>query len=287
MKKSIFLALLLSGLSADRASAAVCVGGAPSCWTSGTIASYCDLDDLISDFNSADSSGPIWGDDAGYICAADNWCHLESGMPVGTHYYMRASAGSCTLLSIWALCPDCTATDSDGDGIPDSTDPCPQNPDPACTDPDQPGPDSDGDGLPDNTDPCPQNPNPNCTDPNIPPGPDIPGDIVIGDCAVDITALRAWILSDDSFPFNLLYRVYSIISPLFALTPAPPVIEFEIPIDPSSRYSWVPDKLPVRIDFVSFDIYAIFLRWLEAVAVAWAFAKYGIGRFRNFAGSGD
>lgn len=46
--------------------------------------------------------------------------------------------------------------DSDGDGIPDDSDPCPGDPNNTCTT------DSDGDGIPDESDPCPGDPTNNC-----------------------------------------------------------------------------------------------------------------------------
>ena len=49
------------------------------------------------------------------------------------------------------------ATDSDGDGIPDGSDPCPFDPTNACAT------DSDGDGIPDGSDPCPFDPTNTCT----------------------------------------------------------------------------------------------------------------------------
>ena len=48
------------------------------------------------------------------------------------------------------------ATDSDGDGIPDESDPCPFDPTNACAT------DSDGDGIPDESDPCPFDPTNAC-----------------------------------------------------------------------------------------------------------------------------
>lgn len=177
--------------------------------------------------------------------------------------------------------------DEDGDGIPNSQDPCPQNPNPDCTDPN----DSDGDGIPDDQDPCPQNPNPDCTDPDNPP-PDIPpteipDDIPIGPCTVDITDLKAWLLSEDSFPFNFIYRIYSITSPLFFIEPQAPVIETAIPLDPSGQYSWIPDSYAIMIDFSFLDPIATVVRQLEMLGIALAFAFYGLRRYRNFAGGGD
>ena len=55
----------------------------------------------------------------------------------------------------------CPLTDTDGDGIPDADDDCPNQPGPASND----GcpvaePDSDGDGIPDASDACPDEPGP-------------------------------------------------------------------------------------------------------------------------------
>ncbi len=193
---------------------------------------------------------------------------------------------------MYVSCADCNDTDgdgqcddtedTDGDGIPDSRDPCPNNPDPNCK-----GPDTDGDGTPDNEDPCPANPDPNCKDPNDPPKPpppDIPGEIVIGDCTVDITSLKAWLLSDDSFPFNFMWRIYSIFSPLFSMEPQAPVIETAIPLDPSSKYSWIPDSYAISINFSFLDPIALVVRQLEILGMAYIFALYGFHRYRSFAG---
>ncbi len=149
----------------------------------------------------------------------------------------------------------------------------------SCADGSVPDKDTDGDGIPDSTDPCPNNPNPNCKDPNNPPpnNPVLPDSLNIGGCDVDITALKAWLLSDSSFPFNFIYRVYSILSPLFTAEPQPPVIEIDIPLDPGGRYSWVPDHFPLKIDFL--DPFAIFIRGLELVGIAWLLAQYGLKKY--------
>lgn len=55
--------------------------------------------------------------------------------------------------------------DSDGDGIPDSTDECPNDATNTCNDPI----DTDGDGIPDATDECPNDPTNTCNDPVDPP----------------------------------------------------------------------------------------------------------------------
>ncbi|MGR0479852.1 MAG: thrombospondin type 3 repeat-containing protein [Candidatus Electronema sp. V4] len=174
-------------------------------------------------------------------------CTADSGDYYFLHYHVSLYLPASYHQYRFVYCND--LTDTDGDGIPDSQDPCPQNPNPDCTDPNG----GDGDGIPDSEDPCPQNPNPNCTDPDNPPPdippPEIPDDIIIGPCAVDITNLKAWILSEDSFPFNFIYRIYSITSPLFFMEPEAPVIETAIPLDPSGQYSWIPDTYPITIDF--------------------------------------
>lgn len=64
--------------------------------------------------------------------------------------------------------PNAPGQDSDGDGNPDRTDPCPLNPSPTCEGGSNPGGgddpnDVDGDGIPDATDPCPNNPDPSCS----------------------------------------------------------------------------------------------------------------------------
>ncbi len=200
--------------------------------------------------------------------------------PLATGLYITYDNG-CKFAVFWVM----GGEDTDGDGIPDDKDPCPNNPDPNCTDPQ----DTDGDGTPDNQDPCPTNPDPNCKDPNDPPKPpppDIPGEIVIGDCTIDISSLKAWLLSDDSFPFNFIWRIYTVISPLLDLSPEPPVLEFDFSLDPSSKYSWVPDRVPLKFDFTQFDFLAKLLRYFEIAGLCLAFAFYGMKRYRNFTGAG-
>lgn len=198
-----------------------------------------------------------------------------------TYGYSATSGGEVIAFFAWpagCACLDsnsdanCDLADADGDGIPDGSDPCPTDQD--CDD----------DGKPDKDDPCPQNPNPNCTDPDNP-GPDIPGDIIIGDCTVDITSLKAWLLSEDSFPFNILYRVYSIASVFFNAEPAAPVFEFDIPMDPNGSNSWVPDLQHVKIDLAPFNSIAYILRIGESLLIAWGFALYGKRRLQSFSGA--
>ncbi len=211
------------------------------------------------------------------ISSTTDWGGVD--VPVGTVYFVTYDNGCPSRFNIsWVL----PSLDTDGDGIPDDQDPCPNNPNPNC----DPNDDSDGDGKKDDEDPCPNNPNPNCTDPNDPPGPTIPGEIVIGDCTVDITSLKAWLLSDDSFPFNFIWRIYTVISPLLDLSPEPPVLEFDFSLDPSSKYSWVPDRVPLKFDFTQFDFLAKLLRYFEIAGLCLAFAFYGMKRYRNFTGAG-
>lgn len=77
---------------------------------------------------------------------------------------------ACTCHGGATCCPpNEDATDSDGDGIPDITDPCPDDPDTNCV-PDDPAPDGDGDGIPDEDDPCPADATNTCNDdPEEPP----------------------------------------------------------------------------------------------------------------------
>ncbi|MCR9277830.1 MAG: thrombospondin type 3 repeat-containing protein [Pseudomonadaceae bacterium] len=77
--------------------------------------------------------------------------------------------------------------DSDGDGIPDSEDECPNDPSNTCNNPPPPV-DTDGDGIPDSEDECPTDPTNTCNDP--PPPVDTDGDGIpdnIDECPTDPT----------------------------------------------------------------------------------------------------
>ena len=187
----------------------------------------------------------------------------------------ESECGGADLYVIDEQTCDWYCDDSDGDGIPDGQDPCPQNPNPDCTDPN----DGDGDGIPDGQDPCPQNPNPNCTDPDHPPPetPEIPGEIIVGDCTFDLTSFKEWLNTDSSFPFNLMFRLVALITPLFDLTPAPPV--FDISIDASAisgRFSYIPSVIAFSWDFTTYDIYAKILRAVEILSIVIAVVSYGL-----------
>lgn len=59
-------------------------------------------------------------------------------------------------------------TDSDGDGIPDTNDPCPNDTTNTCNNNNGSEPDSDGDGISDTNDPCPNDATNTCNDNNKP-----------------------------------------------------------------------------------------------------------------------
>ena len=173
----------------------------------------------------------------------------------------------------WAVGGD----DTDGDGTPDDQDPCPNNPDPDCTS----NTDTDGDGIPDNEDPCPTNPNPNCQDPNDPPGPgdppDIPDEIPVGDCVFDLRSFKEWLNTGSAFPFNLLFRFVGLVTPLFDLTPEPPV--FEIDWDLSSyhdKYSYIPSTVNFIWDFTPYDTYAKLIRSALILSIIIFVVSYGL-----------
>lgn len=146
-------------------------------------------------------------------------------------------------------------------------------------------PDGDGDGIPDSEDPCPDNPDTGCIAPGVPPAkPALPDSIDLGDCTLDISSLNAWLASPDSFPFNFLYFAYGVLKPLFDAEPAAPVFEFDLTLDPHSQYSWIPDTCHMKIDFAFLDGIALAARQVEASAIFVAFAYYGLKRYRSFAG---
>lgn len=64
-------------------------------------------------------------------------------------------------------CPGTPVVDTDGDGIPDDSDPCPADPTNTCNEPPPPPADSDGDGIPDSEDECPNDPTNTCNDPPV------------------------------------------------------------------------------------------------------------------------
>jgi hypothetical protein len=176
--------------------------------------------------------------------------------------------------------PNCTDPhgDADGDGKPDDQDPCPNNPNPDCTDP---GGDADGDDKPDDQDPCPYNPNPNCTDPNDPPGPgdppDIPDEIPVGDCVFDLRSFKEWLNTGSAFPFNLLFRFIGLVTPLFDLTPEPPV--FEINWDLASyhdKYLYIPATINFNWNFTPYDTYAKLIRSALILSIIIFVVSYGL-----------
>lgn len=99
--------------------------------------------------------GVVW--DAG-SCDDDN-STVALGASSATATY-RVASGEFVTCTFGMDRPD-----GDGDGWPDDVDPCPQDPQNTCDDPE---PDADMDGLPDDVDPCPADPTNTCDDPQEP-----------------------------------------------------------------------------------------------------------------------
>ncbi|MGR0479883.1 MAG: thrombospondin type 3 repeat-containing protein [Candidatus Electronema sp. V4] len=206
-------------------------------------------------------------------------CTADSGDYYFLHYHVSLYLPASYHQYRFVYCND--LTDTDGDGIPDSQDPCPDNPSPDCT-----PPDSDGDGIPDDEDPCPQNPNPDCTDPDnpppdLPPNPEFPDEIIIGDCVVDISDITSLFKAEGGvFPINWIVAFGSA---LRAFT------QVEASEAPSFKYSFSFFGHPYEIDLhlERFDSIASFVRLISGLLAIFYFIRFANrGFFKVITGSG-
>ncbi len=236
-----------------------------------TVDNYCHSTPESAYAHASSMSGQFYTLDGPIACPGSGTT-LCGTAPAGTSFYIGyvKPVGSHHLAMFWITAED--FIDTDGDSIPDDQDPCPNNPDPNCT-----SPDTDGDGTPDDQDPCPNNPDPDCTDPNKPPPPEIPDEIPVGDCVFDLRSFKTWLNTDSAFPFNLLFRFIGLVTPLFDLTPEPPV--FEIDWDLASyhdKYPYIPSAINFRWDFTPYDTYAKLIRSALILSIIIFVVSYGL-----------
>jgi len=92
--------------------------------------------------------------------------HGPRGMFLGVSLALLLAGGVAlsASLGIDVLFAESCEEDSDGDGIPDCEDECPEQPGPRSNGGCPEGLDSDGDGIPDREDECPEQPGPRSND---------------------------------------------------------------------------------------------------------------------------
>jgi hypothetical protein len=122
----IFLGFFFIGLVHRAFAVGSCASGSVTCWET-ELSLYDSSESLVADYNSG-PGGPWYGGGP-FSCTAGGWCELETSMSVGTVYYMRDLDGNCSTLYLYVLCSDSTCPDTDGDGVLDPCDQCPNNPD--------------------------------------------------------------------------------------------------------------------------------------------------------------
>ncbi len=211
------------------------------------------------------------------ISSKTEWGGVD--VPVGTVYFVTYDNGCPGQFNIsWVL----PSLDTDGDGIPDSKDPCPNNPNPDCRNPDgDPNKDTDGDGIPDDEDPCPTNPNPNCQDPNDNPPPEFPDEIVIGDCVVDISEITAIFKAEGGvFPINWIVAFGSA---LRAFT------QVQASQAPSIQYSFsfFGKSYEIDLHLERFNAIASYVRFVSGLLAMFYFIRFANrGFFKVITGSG-
>lgn len=166
-------------------------------------------------------------------------------------------------------CDECECTCPDGS---DSCEEC-QKPDCECGEGILHCEECQGGGGPD--DPY----EPGDPDPNEPGQPaEIPDEVQIGECIISLVEFKQWIVSDESFPFNFVYVIYSVLSPLYSISPSPP--NFSIDLSPDSSGI----AMAFNIDFEPYDIYASFIRGILSFGIVLSFVFYGIQRYANLSG---
>lgn len=193
-------------------------------------------------------------------------------VPIGLIYYLKMTSTSAPYTGLGCIV-DPACSDQNLDYICDVSDP-----------PFEPPPDGDGDGLPDDSDPCPANPDTNCVFPDSQPPPD---EVTVGECVVAITDLKAWLVTDESFPFNFFYAFYEAIQFVFEYDPIDDsyVLPFEWPIGSYFPASWnLPEKIDIRIDLTPFNNVALLAKFFLGLLLFWGFGFYGLKRLRNFTG---
>ncbi|XCN71881.1 MAG: hypothetical protein Q3M24_16450 [Candidatus Electrothrix aestuarii] len=165
---------------------------------------------------------------------------------------------------------------SDGCECPDGEDVCSQCQDPDCTC-------DDG-----STEPCAECQYP---PPSVPPGGGggsdlLPDEIQVGDCIIDLTDIKEYLSSPDSFPFNYFSSLLGVFSPLIS-DGSPPIIDLTIPLDSASSYSYIPDKLGGIVDFSEYSFLSSVvsvIRFVLDLVLLLSLVSYFIARYHNFHG---
>jgi hypothetical protein len=172
---------------------------------------------------------------------------------------------------------------------PDGSESCAECQDPDCVCPDG-SPDCIECQVPDD----PANPyNPNGSggtpgDPSEPgtgdPGSKIPDEIQVGACVFDLRDIKAYLLSEESFPFNFMYELYSVLQPLFNASGGPPVFNLEITPD-NGKWDFFSSPVSITIDFEEYPLlnsFAGLVRWLQILIIVVMVISYAITRYQEY-----
>ncbi len=194
-------------------------------------------------------------------------CGTATGEPFYQRCYRLESGGQT---QYYVVCRDCEPSPDDP-AVCDPDDPGDPDPDP------DPDPDDPGNGGPGD----PQDPG----SPGSPDGPDspdpIPDEILIGDCIISLVEFKQWLGSPDAFPFNFVYSLYEVLSPLFALSPGVPNLSFSF-----GGSGFETGDISITPYLEPLDPYVRFMRNCVGFALVFSFVTYGLKRYRNLNGIG-